>query len=50
MKDTAALEVNYKNPKRYNTAKYPLRQSKFFVYLIWFLSKILLIGKKYKVE
>ncbi len=44
------IDVNYKNKKRYNTAKYPIRQPKFIVYLIWLLSKILLVGKKYKVE
>jgi 1-acyl-sn-glycerol-3-phosphate acyltransferase/DNA-directed RNA polymerase subunit RPC12/RpoP len=44
------IEVNYKNKKHYNNAKYPIRQPKFFTYLIWILSKILLIGKKYKVE
>ena len=44
------IEVNYKNKKRYNTAKYPIRQPLFFVGLIWLLSKIMLIGKKYKVE
>ena len=44
------IEVNYKNKKRYNTARYPLRQTKFWTWLIWFLSKIMLIGKKYKVE
>lgn len=43
-------DVNYKNKKRYKTAKYPIRQPRFFTWLIWFLSKILLIGKKYKVE
>lgn len=43
-------EVKYKRTKRYNTAKYPIRQPLFFVGLIWVLSKILLIGKKYKVE
>ena len=43
-------EVNYKNPKRYNTAKYPIRQPRFFTGLIWLLSKILLADKKYKVE
>ncbi len=43
-------EVNYKNKKRYKTAKYPIRQPLIIVFLIWFLSKILLIGKKYKVE
>ena len=43
-------EVNYKNKKRYKTAKYPIRQPKIIVYLIWILSKFALIGKKYKVE
>ncbi len=43
-------EVNYKNKKRYKTAKYPIRQPIFIVYLIWLLSRIMLIGKKYKVE
>lgn len=42
--------VNYKNKKHYNTAKYPIRQPKIIVYLIWLLSKIMLIGKKYKIE
>ncbi|MBQ8605860.1 MAG: 1-acyl-sn-glycerol-3-phosphate acyltransferase [Clostridia bacterium] len=44
------IDVNYKNKKRYKTAKYPIRQPKIIVYLIWLLSKIMLIGKKYKVE
>ena len=43
-------EPNYKNPKKYNTAHYPIRQPKFIVYLIWLLSRIMLIGKKWKVE
>lgn len=43
-------EVNYKNKKRYITAKYPIRQPILIVYLIWLLSKIALVGKKYKVE
>jgi 1-acyl-sn-glycerol-3-phosphate acyltransferase len=46
----ANIDVNYKNKKRYKTAKYPIRQPKFFTYLIWVLSKLLLIGKKYKTE
>ncbi len=41
---------NYKNKKYYNTAKYPIRQPIFIVWLIWILCKIVLIGKKYKVE
>ena len=44
------IDVNYKNKKRYNTAKPPLHQTRFWTWLIWFLSKIMLIGKKYKVE
>ena len=44
------MEVNYKNKKRYETARYPIRQPLFFVWLITLLSKIMLIGKKYKVE
>ena len=44
------IPVNYKNKKNYNTAKYPIRQPLFFVGLIWLLSKIVLTGKKYKVE
>lgn len=44
------MEVNYKNKKRYNTAKYPIRQPVIIVWLIWLLSKIMLLNKKYKVE
>ena len=43
-------KVNYKNKRRYNTAKYPIRQPLLIVGLIWILSKIALIGKKYRVE
>ena len=43
-------EVNYKNKKAYNTAKLPIRQPIIIVWLIWILSKIMLIGKNYKVE
>jgi len=50
MKHTEDIEVKYQNPKRYNTAKYPIRQPKFFTYLIWLLSKLMLIGKKYRIE
>ena len=50
MANTHNIDVNYKNKKRYNTAKYPIRQPRFFTWLIWVLSKILLIGRKYKVE
>lgn len=44
------IEVNYKNKKRYVTARYPLHQGKFWTWLIWVLSKFALMGKKYKVE
>ena len=44
------IEVNYKNKKRYKTAKYPIRQPKIITALIWLLCKFALIGKKYKVE
>ena len=44
------IEVNYKNKKRYKTAKYPIRQPLFIVGLIWLLSKFALMGKKYKVD
>ena len=44
------MDVQYKNPKRYNTARYPIRQPLVIVWLIWLLSKFSLIGKKYKVE
>ncbi|MBQ9783986.1 MAG: 1-acyl-sn-glycerol-3-phosphate acyltransferase [Clostridia bacterium] len=50
MPNNANIDVNYKNKKRYKTAKYPIRQPLFLTYLIWLLSKILLIGKKYKIE
>jgi len=45
-----SIEVNYKNKKRYNTGKRPIRQPLIIVWLIWLLSKIMLWGKKYKVE
>ena len=44
------MEVNYKNKKRYKTARYPRRQPKFWTWVIWFLSKIMLRGKKYTLE
>ena len=39
------IDVNYKNKKRYNTAKYPIRQPKIIVWLIWLLSRFALFGK-----
>ena len=44
------IAPNYKSPKRYSTAKYPLRQCFFLTSLIHLLSKIALIGKKRTVE
>ena len=44
------IEVNYKNKKRYKTAKYPAHQNKFWSGLIWVLSKMMLIGKAYSIE
>lgn len=44
------IEVNYKNKRRYNTAKYPIRQPLLLTYLIWLLSKIALANKEYKIE
>ena len=44
------IEVNYKNKKRYKTAKYPMRQTKFWTGLIWVLSKMMLLGKDVKIE
>ena len=44
------IDVNYKNKKRYNTGKTPLHQGKFWTGLIWLLSRMMLIGKQYKVE
>jgi len=44
------LEVNYKNKKRYKTARYPIRQPRIITWLIWLLCRIALMGKKYRVE
>lgn len=35
------MEPNYKNPKKYKTAKYPIRQPIYLTYLITLLSKIM---------
>ncbi len=43
-------EVNYKNQKKYRTDKYPIRQPVIITGLIWLLSKILIMDKKYKIE
>ena len=44
------IEVNYRNKRRYNTAKLPMHQGIFWTGLIWLLSRIALMGKEYKVE
>lgn len=44
------MDVNYKNPKKYKTAKYPIRQPWYLMWLIWILSKIMLMFKPHKVE
>ena len=44
------MDVNYKNPKKYKTAKYPIRQPWYLTWLIWILSKIVLMFKPHKVE
>lgn len=44
------IKVNYKNQKRYKTAKYPIRQPLFLTWLIWVLSNFALMGKKKKIE
>ena len=49
-KNMKQIDVNYKNKKRFNTAKYPIRQPYFIVLLIWILSKVSLMFKKHKIE
>ena len=44
------MTPNYKNPKTYNTAHYPIRQPLFFTYLIALLCRIGLMGRPHKVE
>ena len=44
------MEPNYKNKRKYNTAKKPIRQPLFFTGLIRVLSGMMLLGKKHKVE
>ncbi len=44
------MNVNYKKPRFYKTSKLPIRQPIYLTWLIWVLSKIMLIGKKHKVE
>ena len=44
------IEVNYKNKKRHNTSKYPIRQPFIITLLIWILSKLALMFKKHRIE
>ena len=44
------MNVNYKKDKRYNTAKYPIRQPVYLTWLIWFLSSFMLSNKRHRVE
>ena len=44
------IEPNYINKKKYKTAKYPIRQPIYLTWLIWFLSKMMLIFDEHKVE
>ena len=44
------MDANYKNQKKYKTAKYPIRQPWYLMWLIWILSKFTLMFKKHKVE
>ncbi|MBQ7095608.1 MAG: 1-acyl-sn-glycerol-3-phosphate acyltransferase [Clostridia bacterium] len=44
------MDVHYKNKKSYSLAHYPIRQPIYLSFLIWLLCKIILIGKKYKIE
>ena len=50
MNKTNNIEVNYKNKKRYKTAKYPIRQPIYLTWLIWVLSFFATVFKKHKVE
>ena len=43
-------KIEYKNLKRYNTAKYPIRQPIYLTWLIWVLSFFATLFKKHKVE
>ena len=44
------MDVNYKKKRYYDTARYPIRQPRWVVGLIWLLSKIALLGQDYKIE
>ncbi len=44
------MEVNYKNKKYYNTAKYPIRQPLIMTYLLYIVSRLLMPRVPYKIE
>lgn len=44
------MEVNYKNPRSYNTAKLPIRQPIVLTGLLALVSRVALLGQKYKIE
>ncbi len=44
------MDVNYRNNRKYKTAKYPIRQPIYLTWLIQVLSKIILMNKDHKVE
>ena len=50
MNKNTNIDVNYKNKKRYKTAKYPIRQPLYLTGLIWVLSFFAILFKKHKVE
>ena len=50
MSNITNVDVNYKNPKKYKTAKYPIRQPIYLTWLIWVLSFFATIFKKHNVE
>ena len=44
------MEVNYKNKKYYNTAKYPIRQPRIMTFLLYVVSKLFMPRVPYKIE
>ena len=44
------MEVNYKNKKYYNTAKYPIRQPRIMTFLLYIVSKLFMPRVPYKIE
>ncbi len=50
MNKNNTIEVNYKNKKKYKTAKYPIRQPIYLMGLIYVLSFFATLFKRHKVE